>query len=48
MLGKQIENRDVAISDIENLQIGVNYPAGVYNVILSQEDTTKNLRVIKR
>jgi len=48
MLGKQIENRNVEVSDIENLQIGARYPSGVYNVILSQGENTKTLRVIKR
>ena len=48
MLGKQVENLNIAISDIENLQLGAAYPSGVYNVIVSQGETTKNLRVIKR
>ncbi len=48
MLGKQIDNRNVDVSEIENLQIGSNYPSGVYNVIVSQESNTQTLRVIKR
>ena len=48
MLGKQIDNRNVEVSDIENLQIGANYPSGVYNVIVSQGENTQTLRVIKR
>ena len=48
MLGKQIESRNVEVTDVENLQIGANYPSGVYNVIVSQEENTKTVRVIKR
>ncbi len=48
MIGKQIDNRNVEVSDIENLQIGSNYPSGVYNVIVSQGEDTQTLRVIKR
>ena len=48
MLGKQIENKNVAVSEIENLIIGANYNSGVYNVIVSQGENTQTLRVIKR
>ena len=48
MLGKQIENKNVAVSEIENLEIGVNYNSGVYNIIVSQGENTQTLRVIKR
>jgi len=48
MLGKQIDNQNVEVSDIENLQIGAKYQSGVYNVIVTQGDNTKTLRVIKR
>ncbi len=48
MLGKQVDNRNVEVADIENLQIGVNYPSGVYNVIVSQGENMQTLRVIKR
>lgn len=48
MLGKQVENRNVEVVDVENFQIGANYPSGVYNVIVSQGENVKTLRVIKR
>jgi hypothetical protein len=48
MLGKLIENKNVEVSEMENLVIGANYNSGVYNVIVSQGDNTKTLRVIKR
>lgn len=48
MLGKQIENRTVTLSEMLTLEIGANYPSGVYNLIVSQQDTTQTVRVIKR
>ena len=48
MLGKQVDNRNLEVSEIENLQIGANYPSGVYNVVVSQGENTQTLRVIKR
>jgi len=48
MLGKQVENLNIAISDIENLQLGADYPSGVYNVIVSQGENIQTVRVIKR
>ena len=48
MLGKQVDNRNVEVTELENLQVGANYPSGVYNVIVSQGENTQTLRVIKR
>jgi len=48
MIGKLIEDRKVDVSSITNLEIGFRYPSGVYNVIVSQGDAVKTLRVIKR
>lgn len=48
MLGRQVENRNVEASDINNLQFGDAYPSGVYNVVVSQGANTQTLRVIKR
>jgi Secretion system C-terminal sorting domain len=46
MLGKLIEDRKAQVSDI--IELGDNYPSGVYNVIVSQGENTKTLRMIKR
>lgn len=46
MLGKLVEDRKAQVSDI--IELGDNYPSGVYNVIVSQGENTKTLRVIKR
>ncbi len=48
MLGKQVENRNVEATEINSIQIGSNYPSGVYNVVASQGENTQTLRVIKR
>jgi hypothetical protein len=48
MLGKLVESRAVNASDVQTLEVGANYPSGVYNVIVAQDDNTKTLRVIKR
>ena len=48
MLGKLVESRSVTAVDVQTLEVGANYPSGVYNVIVSQGEATKTLRVIKR
>jgi len=48
MLGKLIDNQVLQVSNIEGFELGTNYPTGVYNVIVSQGDVVKTLRVIKR
>ncbi|MFZ4106416.1 Ig-like domain-containing protein [Flavobacterium sp.] len=48
MLGKLVESRILETTEVEGLEVGANYTSGVYNVIVSQGDTVKTLRVIKR
>ncbi|SCY99129.1 Por secretion system C-terminal sorting domain-containing protein [Flavobacterium caeni] len=48
MLGKLIEEREVDVNDLVMEKVGAQYPAGVYNVIVSQDGIVKTLRVIKR
>lgn len=48
MLGKLVENKNIDLSSVSELQMGANYPSGVYNVIISQGQEVKTLRVIKR
>jgi hypothetical protein len=47
MAGRQIENRLVSNSEINNLELGDRYPSGVYNVIVTQGTVIKILRVLK-
>jgi hypothetical protein len=48
MVGRMIEARSSKASQLESLTIGSNYPAGVYNVIVTQGAEKKTVRVIKR
>jgi hypothetical protein len=48
MTGRLIERRDVRPSDMVEQQIGDRYPSGVYNVVITQGEEVKTLRVIKR
>lgn len=48
MLGKIVENKTVNTTDIETVTLGENYQSGIYNVIVSQGNDAKSIRVIKR
>jgi hypothetical protein len=48
MTGKLLERKEVVPSDLTELQIGTNFASGVYNVIVSQGENIKSLRVIKK
>jgi hypothetical protein len=48
MTGRLLENRKIVASDIETSSFGSNYPSGVYNINLTQEDDVKTIRIIKR
>ncbi len=48
MIGKLLEVRSVQSSEISSQQLGNSYPSGVYNVIVTQGQTVKTLKVIKR
>ncbi|WP_412476539.1 T9SS type A sorting domain-containing protein [Flavobacterium sp. TBRC 19031] len=48
LTGKQLERREVSPLEVSELQIGDRYPSGVYNVIVTQGDEVKTLKVVKR
>jgi sugar lactone lactonase YvrE len=48
MMGKLMEQRQTNLSDVGELQLGENYPTGIYNVMIAQEDNIKTIRVIKQ
>lgn len=48
MLGKLLESRTVSSDSVESTEVGANFPAGVYNVILTQGANIKSLRIVKR
>ncbi|CAN1515776.1 Secretion system C-terminal sorting domain [Flavobacteriaceae bacterium] len=48
MIGKLIEVRQFSTTEMNNQEVGNNYPSGIYNVIVTQGENMKTLRVIKR
>jgi hypothetical protein len=48
MTGRLIEQRDVTPSEVPDLNVGDRYPSGVYNIIVTQGEEVKNLRVVKK
>jgi hypothetical protein len=48
MVGRLIEQKEVRVSDMETTTIGERYPSGVYNVVVSQEESVQTVRVVKR
>ena len=48
MTGRMLQSETVSPSAMETMQVGERFPAGVYNVIVTQGDDAKTLRVIKR
>ena len=48
MLGRLIEQREVNIGDVNKMQLGNNYPTGIYNIIVNQDDNTQIQRMIKQ
>ena len=48
MIGKLIEVRQFSTAEMNNQEVGNNYPSGIYNVIVTQGENMKTLRVIKR
>ena len=48
LLGREVESRQANLATFTNLEIGAQYPSGVYNIIVSQGENLKALRVIKR
>ena len=48
MTGKLIEDREVAPSALESLQLGAEWTSGVYNVIVAQDEQVKTIRMVKK
>jgi Putative metal-binding motif/Secretion system C-terminal sorting domain len=48
MIGKQLETKEAKADEVNKLSVGDNYPSGVYNVIVSQGENVKSIRMIKR
>ncbi|MEO7173819.1 MAG: T9SS type A sorting domain-containing protein [Flavobacterium sp.] len=48
MMGKLMQQLNVNLLEINDLQLGEQFPSGIYNVIINQGGESKTLRVIKR
>jgi subtilisin-like proprotein convertase family protein len=48
MVGRIVEQRTAGFNEMDAVTIGDRYPSGVYNVIVTQNEDVKTLRVIKR
>lgn len=47
MIGKLLDRVEVNATD-NSLELGANYPAGVYNVVVSQGEKVETVRMVKR
>jgi hypothetical protein len=48
MTGRLLESNEVNAADVTNYQFGDRYPSGVYNVIVTQGNETRTVRVVKQ
>jgi hypothetical protein len=48
MTGRLLETKEVNADNLNTQTFGQNYPAGVYNIVVTQEDETNTVRVIKK
>jgi hypothetical protein len=48
MTGRLLESHNVSVAAMQSFTVGDRYPSGVYNVIVSQNENVRTLRVIKR
>ncbi len=48
MIGRLIDTQEILATEISAQEIGNQFPAGVYNIVVTQGENVKTLRVIKR
>lgn len=48
MIGKLVDEQTLETINVSEYQLGKGYSSGVYNIIVSQGENTKTLRVVKR
>ncbi|WP_284651796.1 T9SS type A sorting domain-containing protein [Flavobacterium terrisoli] len=48
MVGRLVDQQQFGVNNLESSPIGDQYPSGVYNVVITQDETVKTLRVVKR
>ncbi|MGV9005078.1 MopE-related protein [Flavobacterium sp.] len=47
-VGRELESFNITAEEVSSLTMGERYPSGIYNVIISQDDNQKVLRIIKK
>jgi hypothetical protein len=45
--GKLIEQHSLTPNEVSNLNLGAQYPAGIYNIVVSQAGKAKSIKVVK-
>ncbi|MEZ4838952.1 T9SS type A sorting domain-containing protein [Flavobacterium sp.] len=48
MAGRLLEVKEVKAQDVTNYQFGEGYPSGVYNLVVTQGNETRTVRVVKQ
>ena len=48
MIGKLVERRNISLTELGSQEVGSRYLSGVYNIVVTQGENVKTLRVIKR
>ncbi len=48
LTGRLVEEREINLEDLSEIELGDKYPSGVFIVNVTQEDTIKTLKVVKR
>lgn len=48
MIGRQIEIFKLNANELNNQEIGIKYPSGIYNIVVKQGDNVQSLRAVKK
>ena len=48
MIGKLVERRNISLTELGSQEVGSKFTSGVYNIVITQGENVKTLRVIKR
>lgn len=48
MIGRELESKKAYVSELGSQEIGTNYPSGIYNIVVSQGEKVKSIRMVKQ
>jgi len=48
MTGRLLDTKEIKAEGLSNQTIGERYPSGVYNIIVTQGENIKTVRVVKK